>query len=140
MNQPFLHCLTQFLTNRCMHQRKVYHLRLSKILSWDHHLLSRQSYKIPVHPTINLGEFYHIEVNKDGQWFNITYSDAVFLKNPSFKDYGNVLSAGSKARQTFSVDVLGVTLIPGEYRLVKTFLSLGKPLYELSVAVPFTVK
>ena len=87
-----------------------------------------------------LGEFFHIEVNKDGQYFIITYSDAVFLKNPSFKDYGNVLSANSKAHQTFSVDALGVTLIPGEYRLVKTFLSLGKPLYELSVAVPFTVE
>lgn len=87
-----------------------------------------------------LGEFYHIEVNKDGQWYIITYSDAVFLKNPSFKDYGNVLSAGSEARQNFSVDALGVTLIPGEYRLVKTFISIGEPMHELSVAVPFTVE
>lgn len=87
-----------------------------------------------------LGEFYHIEVNKDGKWYIITYSDAVFLKNPSFKDFGNVLSAGNKARQTFSVDALGVTLIPGEYRLVKTFISTGEPMHELSVAVPFTVE
>ncbi|MEK5067814.1 immunoglobulin-like domain-containing protein [Sporosarcina sp. FSL K6-1508] len=87
-----------------------------------------------------LGDFYHIEVNKDGQWHIITYSDAVFLKNPSFKDYGNVLSAGSEARQTFSVDALGVTLIPGEYRLVKSFISTDEQMHELSVAVPFSVK
>ena len=87
-----------------------------------------------------LGDFYHIEVNKDDQWYIITYSDAVFLKNPSFKDFGNILSAGSEARQNFSVDALGVTLIPGEYRLVKTFISTGEPMHELSVAVPFSVE
>ena len=31
-----------------------------------------------------LGDFYHIEVSKDNQWYIITYSDAVFLKNPAF--------------------------------------------------------
>src|SRR4051812_45565145 len=32
----------------------------------------------------SFGGFYHIEVEKDGQWFIITYSDAVFIKNPRF--------------------------------------------------------
>ena len=87
-----------------------------------------------------LGEFYHIEVMKDNQWYIITYSDTVFLKNPAFKDFGSVLIAGGEAHQEFSVDALGVTLIPGNYRLVKTFLAKDEPMHEQSVAVPFTVE
>ena len=87
-----------------------------------------------------LGEFYHIEINIENQWYIITYSDTVFLKNPAFKDFGSVLVAGSEAHQEFSVDALGVTLIPGEYRLVKTFLAISEPMYEQSVAAPFTVE
>ena len=86
------------------------------------------------------GGFYHIEVEKDGQWFIITYSDAVFIKNPRFKDFGITLRAGDETYQTFSVEELGVTLFPGNYRLVKTFLSEGDSFYEITVAVPFFVK
>ncbi|MFS0575666.1 immunoglobulin-like domain-containing protein [Sporosarcina sp. 179-K 3D1 HS] len=89
---------------------------------------------------VQLGEFYHIEVNRKGEWFIITYSDAIFLKNPHFRDFGNVLPAGSEAQQTFSVEALGIILIPGEYRLVKTFLSKSEPMHELSVAAPFWVE
>ena len=88
----------------------------------------------------NFGEFYHIEVSKENLWHIITYSDAVFFKNPRFKDIGSTLQAGDKAHQTFSVEALGVTLFPGEYRLVKTFLSQGESFHEISVAVPFWVK
>jgi len=88
----------------------------------------------------NFGEFYHIEVSKDGLWYIITYSDAVFLKNPRFKDFGSTLQAGDNAHQSFSVEALGVTLLPGEYRLVKTFLSQGESFHEISVAAPFWVK
>ncbi|WP_172370341.1 immunoglobulin-like domain-containing protein [Sporosarcina jiandibaonis] len=86
------------------------------------------------------GGFYHIEVEKDGQWFIITYSDAVFIQNPRFKDFGSTLLAGDEAFQSFSVEELGVTLFPGDYRLVKTFLSQGESFYEITVAVPFFVK
>ncbi|QUW20561.1 hypothetical protein JSQ81_11900 [Sporosarcina sp. Marseille-Q4063] len=86
------------------------------------------------------GDFYHIEVEKDGQWYIITYSDAVFFKNPRFKDFGSTLLAGNEAYQTFSVEELGVDLFPGNYRLVKTFLSQGEAFYEITVAVPFFVK
>lgn len=86
------------------------------------------------------GEFYHIEVNKEGLWYIITYSDAVFLKNPRFIDTGSLLRAGEETQQQFSVEDLGVTLPTGEYRLVKTLLSYNGPFKELSLAVPFTVK
>ena len=87
----------------------------------------------------NFGEFYHIEVTKNNLWYIITYSDAVFFKNPRFKDFGNTLQAGDEAHQTFSVEALGVTLLPGEYRLVKTFLSQGESFHEISIAAPFLV-
>lgn len=87
----------------------------------------------------NFGEFYHIEVNKNNLWYIITYSDAIFLKNPRFKDTGRTLQAGNETHQTFSVEALGVTLLPGEYRLVKTFLSQGESFHEISIAAPFLV-
>ncbi len=88
----------------------------------------------------NFGEFYHIEVSKDNEWYIITYSDSVFLKNPHFIDMGLTLDAGEEVIQSFSVEALGVILLPGEYRLVKTFLSRSEAFYEVSVAVPFSVK
>jgi hypothetical protein len=88
----------------------------------------------------SFGGFYHIEVEKDDQWYIITYSDAVFFNNPRFKDFGSTLLAGDEAFQIFSVEELGVTLFPGNYRLVKTFLSQGESFYEITVAVPFFVK
>lgn len=86
------------------------------------------------------GDFYHIEVLKDGQWYMITYSDAVFLKNKSFTDSGHILPAYDEARQTFLVEALGVELSPGQYRLVKTFLSRSDTFQEYAVAAPFTVE
>ncbi|WP_438313777.1 immunoglobulin-like domain-containing protein [Sporosarcina sp. FA9] len=86
------------------------------------------------------GQFYHIEIKMDGLWYLITYSDAVFFKNKEFIDTGNTLSPGEEAHQLFSVDMLGVTLVPGEYRLAKTFLSLGDSFHEITVAAPFSVK
>ena len=50
------------------------------------------------------------------------------------------LQAGDTAHQDFSVEALGVTLLPGEYRLVKTFLSQGESFHEISIAAPFWVK
>lgn len=86
------------------------------------------------------GEFYHIEVNKEGYWYIITYSNAVFLKNRRFIDTGSILPAGEEVRQVFSIEDLGVTLPAGEYRLVKTLLAKDGPYEELSVAVLFTVE
>ncbi|CAM3190428.1 immunoglobulin-like domain-containing protein [Filibacter tadaridae] len=86
------------------------------------------------------GEFYTIEVSVDGQWYMMTYSDAVFLRNQRFKDTGHLLLAGGKARQTFSIEALGLKLLPGEYRLVKSFSTHVDPFYEVSVAATFSVK
>lgn len=84
------------------------------------------------------GSFYHIEVLKEGKWYIITYSDAVFFRNPHFRDGGVVIQGGSKMPQMFSVDELGVELPTGEYRLVKTVLHQN-PYHEITVAAPFTV-
>lgn len=86
------------------------------------------------------GEFYHIEHLVDAHWHMITYSDFVFTSDPTFKDSGYLLKSGEEAQQSFSVEQLGVTLFPGEYRLVKTFLVKGDSFHEISVAAPFTVK
>lgn len=86
------------------------------------------------------GEYYYIEVKKSGEWYTVIHSDAVFLNNPQLKDFGSRLSAGGMAEQDFSIDLLGITLLPGEYRLVKTFLSLDEPFFEISLAAPFTVE
>ena len=88
----------------------------------------------------NFGGFYHIEVSIEGLWYIITYSDTVFFQNPRFKDFGNTLQAKSETHQTFSVEALSVTLLPGKYRLVKTFLSQGESFHEISVAVPFWIE
>lgn len=86
------------------------------------------------------GDYYYIEVNKEGEWYTLIHSDAVFLNNPQLKDFGHVLRAGHEMQETFSIDMLGVTLHPGDYRLVKTFLSQGTPYQEVSLAFPFTVE
>jgi len=86
------------------------------------------------------GEFYHIEIELDGFWYIITYSDTVFFNNPRFIDTGSLLLAGHEIRQNFSVEKLGVKLLPGQYRLVKTLLVQGTPFHEVSIAVPFSVE
>lgn len=86
------------------------------------------------------GDYYYIEVKKEDGWFILTHSDAVFIKNPQLTDFGHVLISGSQIQQTFSIELLGVTLPPGEYRLVKTFLSQEQPFHEISLSSPFTVK
>lgn len=84
------------------------------------------------------GSFYHIEALKDGEWYIITYSDAVFFRNPHFRDGGVVIQGNSKMPQMFVVEELSVELPPGEYRLVKTVLHQN-PYHEITIAAPFTV-
>ena len=86
------------------------------------------------------GDYYYIEVNKNGKWYTMTHSDAVFLNNPQLNDFGHMLAAGSQVEQVFSIEMLDVTLILGKYRLVKTLLSQDEPFHEVSLAFPFTVK
>ncbi len=86
------------------------------------------------------GDFFHIEVLQKEEWYMITYSDVVFLKGKSFRDFGKIITPGSEIEQTFSVEALDVVLPLGEYRLVKTFLSRGEPFHEVSLAVPFSIE
>ncbi|GKV63854.1 MULTISPECIES: immunoglobulin-like domain-containing protein [unclassified Sporosarcina] len=85
-----------------------------------------------------IGPFYHLEFYKQAQWYIITYSDAVFLLDPHYRDGGIPLGAHSEMAQEFSVEDLGVTLYPRKYRLVKT-ITQRSPYHEITVAVPFTV-
>lgn len=87
-----------------------------------------------------IGDFYHIEVTKDNAWYIITYSDKIFFENRRFKDYGRTLYANSEMKQTFSVEALGLTLPPGDYRLVKSFSPKTGTYYKISLAVPFSIK
>lgn len=70
----------------------------------------------------------------------MTHSDSVFLKDPSMKDFGLQLNSMEQAEQLFSVSDYGITLDSGEYRLVKTFLTLEEPVLETTLAVSFKVE
>ncbi len=87
-----------------------------------------------------IGDFYHIEIKKEGVWYILSYSDKVFFENRRFKDYGRTLYPNREIHQTFSVEALGITLTPGEYRLVKSFSPKEGTFYKISVAVPFSVE
>lgn len=86
------------------------------------------------------GEYYHIEIFKDNNWYIVTHSDAVFLDDPNFTNLGHLISPEEEVNQTFSVTKLNLTLVPGEYRLVKIFMKPQEPFYTVTLAVPFTVE
>ncbi|PID06915.1 MULTISPECIES: immunoglobulin-like domain-containing protein [unclassified Sporosarcina] len=85
------------------------------------------------------GEYYQIEVLKNDEWYTLTHSNSVFYENPHFTNLGNLIAPGKEIQQSFSVETLGVTLVPGQYRLVKIFLTPIAPYYTITLAVPFTV-
>lgn len=86
------------------------------------------------------GEYFHIELKRESGWHIVTHSDAVFINNPQLNDFGHVLAAGNETDMQFSVKELGIELAPGEYRIVKTFLSQEAPIFEISIASSFVVK
>lgn len=90
--------------------------------------------------SFGFGEYFHIEIKKNGEWYMLTHSDAVFINNPQMNDFGHVLSAGQKTTMVFSIEKLGIVLVPGEYRLVKTFLTQEQPFFEISIASVFVVE
>lgn len=86
------------------------------------------------------GEYFHIELKQKNGWHILTHSDAVFIKNPHLNDFGHLLKAGDKTDMEFSIEELGIELAPGEYRIVKTFLSQEEPSFEISIASPFRIE
>ena len=86
------------------------------------------------------GEYVYIELKQQDDWHLLTHSDAVFINNPDFNDFGYILQAGTKTEMEFSIEGLGIELAPGEYRIVKTFLSQDGPYFEISLASPFRVE
>lgn len=85
------------------------------------------------------GGYFHIEVLKDDQWYLVTHSDAVFYDNSNFTNLGHLLQPGKEMHQTYSVETLGITLLPGQYRFVKILLKPIAPVQVVRLAVPFTV-
>ncbi|WP_223632588.1 immunoglobulin-like domain-containing protein [Planococcus sp. 4-30] len=85
------------------------------------------------------GQYFHIELKRKSGWHILTHSDAVFINNPQLNDFGRVLAAGDETDMDFSVKELGIVLAPGEYRIVKTFLSQEVPIFEISIASSFVV-
>ncbi|WP_298827822.1 immunoglobulin-like domain-containing protein [uncultured Planococcus sp.] len=85
------------------------------------------------------GQYFHIELKRKSGWHILTHSDAVFINNPQLNDFGRVLAAGDETDMDFSVKELGIVLAPGEYRIVKTFLSQEAPIFEISIASSFVV-
>ena len=85
------------------------------------------------------GEYYHIEILKNNEWYTLAHSDFVFYENPQFTNLGRLIAPAKVIHQLFSVEIIGVTLMPGEYRLVKMFLKPVAPYYVVTLAVPFTV-
>ena len=86
------------------------------------------------------GEYFYIELKRKSGWHILTHSDAVFINNPHLNDFGRVLPAGTETNMGFSIEELGIELAPGEYRIVKTFLSQEEPFFEISIASPFRVE
>ena len=86
------------------------------------------------------GEYFYLEMKKQGKWYALKHSDAVFLDNPEMKDFGMRLKFGEQTEQQFSIDLLGVKLGHGKYRLVKTFMSVDDPGLEISLAALFKVE
>ncbi len=85
------------------------------------------------------GEYFHIEILKNNEWYTLSHSDFVFYENPKFTNLGRLIAPGKEIHQSFTVETIGVTLIPGEYRLVKMFLKPVAPYYVVTLAVPFKV-
>lgn len=86
------------------------------------------------------GEYFYLEMKKQGKWYALKHSDAVFLDNPEMKDFGMRLKIGEQTKQQFSIGLLGVELSHGEYRLVKTFMPAEDPGHEISLAALFTIE
>ncbi|WP_376781603.1 immunoglobulin-like domain-containing protein [Sporosarcina ureae] len=68
-----------------------------------------------------------MEAFKDDEWYTLMHSDSMFYKNPHFTNLGYLLAPRKNIQQSFSIETLGVILVPGEYRLVKIFLIPGDP-------------
>ncbi|PID25642.1 immunoglobulin-like domain-containing protein [Sporosarcina sp. P7] len=85
------------------------------------------------------GEYYQIEVRKNDKWYTLTHSDSVFYEDSKFTNLGKLLAPGEGTQHSFSVETIGVTLVPGQYRLVKIFLKPVAPYFTVTLAVPFIV-
>ncbi|MFC0229886.1 immunoglobulin-like domain-containing protein [Bhargavaea ullalensis] len=88
---------------------------------------------------IGYGGYAALEKLEPDGWHGVIYSDAVFYRNPGFRDFGQVLAPGGKKTQQLDTAELGVNLVPGRYRVVKTAVADGSSGMEISVASEFGI-
>ncbi|SEJ53012.1 hypothetical protein SAMN04488127_2113 [Bhargavaea ginsengi] len=84
------------------------------------------------------GGYAALEKKTSKGWHGLIYSDAVFYRDPEFRDFGKILNMGGSDRMALDTEDIGTALTPGTYRLVKTVNS--KDGQEISVAAEFEVK
>ena len=87
---------------------------------------------------LGYGSYAALEKKSEGGWHGVIYSDAVFYRDPGFRDSGKMLQPGGVERMTLDTGDLGIPLSPGAYRLVKTVL--GTDGMELSMAAEFEIQ
>ncbi|WP_226037815.1 immunoglobulin-like domain-containing protein [Aquibacillus saliphilus] len=85
------------------------------------------------------GDFFGIELNQTGLWYQISFSEEVFQKYPDFIDIGLILDANDTTSQNFSLERLNMTLPQGEYRLTKTLLCPSPQGKEITLSGPFKI-
>lgn len=107
-------------------------------------LTANEHYRISYELTNQSGEalgygwYATLEKKTDSGWHSVIYSDAVFYRDPGFKDFGKMLQPGETERMKLDTRNLGIALSPGIYRLVKTVT--GSDGLEVSVGSEFQVK
>ncbi|WP_424237453.1 immunoglobulin-like domain-containing protein [Bhargavaea ginsengi] len=87
---------------------------------------------------LGYGGYAALEKKTAKGWHGLIYSDAVFYRDPEFRDFGKMLNPGGSDRMVLDTVDIGTALNPGTYRLVKTVNS--KDGQEISVAAEFEVK
>jgi archaellum component FlaG (FlaF/FlaG flagellin family) len=82
--------------------------------------------------SLSFGTRYDIELFKDGSWFEIPLKDDIDFTMMDIK-----LGTGKTYKNTISLKTLKYDLIPGHYRVRKSFYTGGK---EITISSPFELK
>lgn len=81
---------------------------------------------------LSFGARYDIEIFKDGSWYEIPLKDDI-----DFSMIGIKLGIDKTYKSTMSLKALKYDLIPGQYRVIKSFNTGGK---EITLASAFELK
>ena len=81
---------------------------------------------------LSFGVRYDIEIFKDESWYEVPLKDDI-----GFTSIGIKLGTGETYKSTISLKVLKYDLVPGQYRVIKSFNTGGK---EITLASTFELK